>query len=490
MLSIKWREQPLFFCLILVVFSLCLNLYIIQIHPFLHEWDERFHALVAKNLSFDLLKPMLYRNSPIEIPNESWAHTSIWLHKQPLFLWQMALSIRMFGLKIWAIRLPSVIMLSLLVFPIYRISFLISNQKTGFLAAFLTVTNWYILEHVDGYMGMDHNDMAFMFYVTFSIWSLMEYIKNPDIKFVMLIGLFSGCAMLNKWITGLVVFEGMFIYLLFFCYRPKRTNVLFHLALSLFIAFCVFLPWQIYTYLQFYDVAIKEWSYNQQHFTNVVEGHYQKPFFYFLELSNQFHLLFFFIPIGILLFFYKKDNYRFVMPLIAMTMSIYIFFTIAATKISSYTMVTMPIIFIFIAYAITKTIDAFLARNSIFYWFYPPAIIICAIINFNYPKLVCDYTSTGSEWFQKNNLSKFENAQTFNTLNKVLNNKTVIVGLRNHLEVDAMFYTSFYCYNDKITLHEIKDLQSKGYKIAAFKNSVPEVLERDKSVQILNFDIY
>lgn len=53
---------------------------------YLHEWDERYHALVAKNLAGHLLLPTLYDNPVLPADYRDWTHSTVWLHKQPLSL--------------------------------------------------------------------------------------------------------------------------------------------------------------------------------------------------------------------------------------------------------------------------------------------------------------------------------------------------------------------------------------------------------------------
>ena len=54
--------------------------------PFLNLWDERFHALVAKNLMNHPLMPTLYDDPVVSMAYDRWDRATIWLHKQPLFL--------------------------------------------------------------------------------------------------------------------------------------------------------------------------------------------------------------------------------------------------------------------------------------------------------------------------------------------------------------------------------------------------------------------
>jgi 4-amino-4-deoxy-L-arabinose transferase len=69
----------------------------------------------------------------------AWCCNHIWLHKQPLFLWQMALSMKIFGINEVALRIPNMLMSSMLTLFIYRIGSIWANKYVGFIAAFISV---------------------------------------------------------------------------------------------------------------------------------------------------------------------------------------------------------------------------------------------------------------------------------------------------------------------------------------------------------------
>jgi 4-amino-4-deoxy-L-arabinose transferase-like glycosyltransferase len=171
-------------------------------------WDERFHALVAKNMLENPFIPMLYTENPVEIDNSFWSMGHIWLHKQPLFLWQIALSFKIFGINEIALRLPNIIMCSLLIYPLFQLGRILVNERTGFMTSFLFITSFYFGELVAGWQLLDHNDIAFLFYTTLSIWAWVEYTEREKKSWILLAGLFSGLAILNKWLVGLLVFAG------------------------------------------------------------------------------------------------------------------------------------------------------------------------------------------------------------------------------------------------------------------------------------------
>ena len=95
--------------LILVVLGITLRVFAGS-DLFLHDWDERYHALVAKNMMDDPFTPMLYQNPILGYDIENWCGNHIWLHKQPLPLWMMSASMSVFGINEIALRLPSILL--------------------------------------------------------------------------------------------------------------------------------------------------------------------------------------------------------------------------------------------------------------------------------------------------------------------------------------------------------------------------------------------
>src|SRR6185312_9273700 len=139
--------------------------FVIYLDPFLHVWDEKFHALVARNMMGNPFKPMLVKNPLVPFDYRIWVYNHIWLHKQPLFLWQMALSMKLFGVSEFTLRYPSVLMGTLAVWLVYRICLLLTKDtKTAFTAALFTCFSCLLLEFTSGFQGMDANDIAFIFY--------------------------------------------------------------------------------------------------------------------------------------------------------------------------------------------------------------------------------------------------------------------------------------------------------------------------------------
>ena len=66
-------------------------------HPYISQWDEAYHALVAKNLTAHPLAPTLYEEQALPADEREWTRAGVWLHKPPLPLWLMAAGIAAFG---------------------------------------------------------------------------------------------------------------------------------------------------------------------------------------------------------------------------------------------------------------------------------------------------------------------------------------------------------------------------------------------------------
>ncbi len=194
-----FRNKIQWSLLLLVLASLMLRLHMIALDPFLHNWDERFHALVSRHMMEDPFRPRLYTNPALPFDYKSWCCNHIWLHKQPLYLWQMALSMKVFGINEIALRLPSAIMGALMVFFIFRIAKKLTGRDgTAFLSALFFSLSYYQLELTSGLISLDHNDIAFSFYILASFWAFSEYLGQRKIRWVLLIGLFAGAAILCK----------------------------------------------------------------------------------------------------------------------------------------------------------------------------------------------------------------------------------------------------------------------------------------------------
>jgi len=355
-----WKVSEKLHVYFLLASALVIYVSAIFLTAYANIWDERVHLLVAKNAAQHGFMPVLYVNPVLNLPYDSWVECTVWLHKQPFFIWMMALSAKVFGPHLWAFRLPSALFMCLTVVAIYDISKSYLDKIGSFFAVLFALTSSYFIQLVSGRIGMEHNDIAFISLITFSFWAFHKYISTSRFKFVLLIGLFCGLAVLTKWLVGLLVFSAWGIYLL--SSRQLNKQRIIHLAIAIGVCFLIFIPWQLFIFAKYPLLAAKEMALNALHFTDVVEDHSGNSWFHLNILAELFGKLlpFIFLPAMFSLFKrLKAHSTPLALSFIGMTAVLHLFFSIAATKMANFTLPAFAIICLafgaFIADLINKT---------------------------------------------------------------------------------------------------------------------------------------
>lgn len=266
----------------------------------------------------------------------------------------MAASIKLFGPTIFAVRFPSVILHAVTAIFILSIAKRFLNQKLALLAALLFGLSSYFNDYVSGAIGMDHNDVSFVFYITLSYWSYLKYRENNRTrKWQIIIGLAIGAAILTKWLVGLLLFSGWGIVLLI----EDRKNIQEwkNIIFTFFIAIVVALPWQIYCAIRFPVEYQYELTFNSLHFTKTVEAHSGDVLFYWNVMDDTYgggNLIKWLIILGLILMIYhsirQRNYWKLILPLAFIVT--HLFFTLAATKLQGYTTIVAFSGFIMLLY--------------------------------------------------------------------------------------------------------------------------------------------
>jgi 4-amino-4-deoxy-L-arabinose transferase len=131
----------------------------------LHPWDERYHALVAKNLIAHPLTPTLRVDPILEYDYRNWASNHVWLHKPPLALWMQAASMRVFGVHEWPMRLPSLLFSTGAVLATYALGRLLISPPVGLVAAAFHAVHGFSVDLAAGRRATDHVDTLLLFTV-------------------------------------------------------------------------------------------------------------------------------------------------------------------------------------------------------------------------------------------------------------------------------------------------------------------------------------
>jgi len=470
--------------------ALCLFGFAALLDPFLCMWDERFHALVAKNMINHPLMPTLYDDPVVNMAYDKWDRYHIWLHKQPLFLWQIALSFKIFGISEFTLRIPSIVLGMILVIVTYRSGKLLVNQRVGYISGILMMTTFYIVELIAGRQAIEHNDVAFLAYISLSIWSFIEYNYTRKKKWIYLIGLFSGMAILCKWLIGLLVYFGWF--LLRILQKKFKLSENKDILKSIPVALLIAAPWQIFTFIRYPAEAAEASRFNILHFLTAVDGLSGDIWYHFIKFNTIYGVAGSFLIIPSLYIMYKRCNDKNLFySLLGMVLFVYVFFTVAASKMPSFTIIASMMIIIafgslldYIFYYLEKYIKPQKMQASIF---------IVSILVISLFRLDIEYLQERHTTWKNTNIATrmlTHNKEVFKSLD--LPEKTVLFNVKGRHYIEAMFYTGLSAYNFIPSYEQYKEIKEKGRNIAIFNSNrteIPDYLKNDSTIILIDKEI-
>jgi len=488
-----FRERKKTGVALLLFSAFLMRLLMISLDPFVQEWDERFHALVGKHMMEHPFKPMLILNPILAQSPLDWGSGHIWVHKQPLFLWQMGLSMKLFGINTFAMRLPSAIMGTIMVWMIFDVALQwMKDERIAFIAAFIGAFAYYSLELTSGRQSLEHNDLAFTFYVTCSLWAFTRFvILNGSWKWALLVGVFAGCAILNKWLTGLLVYGGWGLYLLLSKWKSEPKKYL-QLIFSIIVCGIVFIPWQLYILKEFPAESAIAFGYNFKHMSDNL-GHPGSAWFHIRYLRTAYHnILLLLLPLGIIYAFKNKAlDMKLSISFMAMIVAIFLFFSIlVATKMSAFVYPVSALIIILSAAGLYYMCSsAFNYLNIIELHRNQLLVIITLCIGYVFLKPIDIATQRSVENQWRNN--KIHNATIYKNLEDSIAENYVILNCRPYENIELMFYKNTLAYHWYPEPKVLDSLQAVGYKFAAFEykndpQQLPKWITSDSTILILD----
>ncbi len=466
--------------------TLLLGIHVSLINPYLNLWDEQFNALVAKNTMNNFFKPMLYANPVLDYDYKDWAHNAVWLHKQPLFLWQMAISMKLFGVNELGVRLPSIVMHALMPLFIYRIGKISFNSALGYYGAlFFAVAN-YPLQLAVGIYGTDHNDTAFLFYTTASFWAWFEYQQSKKRYWIVLIGIFSGCAVLVKWLVGLLVYSAWGLV------KIVKKEFIFNLQLhidfiiSICITFLIFLPWQFYILFQYPLEAHYEYAMNTKHLFEPVENHSGSIWFHIDALKLLYgsgDLIPFILLAGLISLGLRVQNIAYRVALLAPIVIVYLFFSLVSTKIESFCLIVTPFVLLGLASLTCHIID-----------------FLCLKIRLDYIKKILIFLSLMVACFFLVNLPdiysnayrphRMRDMELIKKIQGQLRDDPYVIfnaELSGNGHIPIMFYTPYIAYDFIPSQEQLNAVFAKGFKVAVIHSStLPEYIKNSSDIYIID----
>lgn len=470
--------------LILTAGAFVLRLLMTSTDPFLYDWDEQYHALVAQHLSAHPGTPTLYDDPQLPVDITRWAHNHIWLHKPPLFLWLIAISIKIFGATPFAVKLPSVILSALMAPAVYSIVKRLISERAGFIAAVLLAAHSYSIQLVSGFRNTDHNDVIFSAFVLFSFWAWIRYTDTERKRDAILVGLLVGCAVLVKWLPGILVFGPWGLWLLQKANRKDKTKWV-HLVIAAVATLALVLPWQYHIYKNFPAEAAFESYYNWMHLKIPMEGHDGPWYYHFDQLRELLGWIVVIISIpGLMLFAIQDTKHKRALLIVVAVIFLLVFYTIAPTKMPLFMLPVIPFFLAGIAVLIDKVFDGIFKKK------FAAAIVISiiAVLILDIPGVVTNHSSLSELAWYRDEMIGTRNKAEFYLEQKQQAGETkrgVIFNFPENERAAFMFYTGDIAYTETPSIDSLNMIASRGFAVSAYENQfLPPAYKSDSTIRL------
>ncbi|MFM2386986.1 MAG: hypothetical protein RL660_1743 [Bacteroidota bacterium] len=471
----SWRSlsqgKILLSLLLLLLCGLALRAYV-STDLYLHDWDERYHALVAKNLVHHPLIPTLYDKPILPYLPTNWTGNHIWLSKPPIPLWLMSLSIYIGGNNEISIRIPSLIASILSIVLTFKIAKALFDYRIAWLAAFLHSIHGMLIELASGRISSDHVETIFIFLVELAIWlALLSTIKTKKHNlYLVLCGLTIGLAFLSKFLPAFVVLP----IWLSFALQSKSVS-----SLRIFAQFCVLtcialavsLSWICYTHFAFPAESNELIALLTRPLNSTVQKHGGSAWYYVDCIRMIFGELVYLPLLWLLYSAYKAFRDSCYLPFCLWILIPLIVFSIADTKRETYLLIAAPAIFI-----VTAIFWFWLLAYSIdkkHRWLYNLVLLLLIALPLR-------YTIERVKPFQQHNRNT-EWAIALRKLHKQNITKGVLFNYDRPIE--AMFYTNLIAYETLPQPNIIITLLEQGYAVLINDNEkLPQSIRAIKGV--------
>jgi len=420
---------------------------------YLHDWDEKYHALVAKNLINHPFKPTLYDNPLLPYQLERWVENNVWLEKGPIPLWNCAVSLRLFGLNEVAVRIPAIVLSTIAILLTFLIGKLLFNRKVGLMASFLHSVNGLLIEVAGGRVSSDMVETTFIFFVELGVFIGVYAIIHRKLYLMsMLIGFITGCSLLCKWSPGLIVIP---VWLAGAYFSKKYTIKQLFLCIIFMSVSCglTFSAWIIYilnTFPQEAKFVLRKFlfAYNKS-----FEGHEAPFYYYFDHILRMIFGELVYIPLLLSLYFlfWKRRRWQLILISVWWLVPIVIF-SFGAMKRQTYMLISAPAIFLIISFC----------------WFYLKSVRekvkfkwVVSIVLFLLIALPVRYCIERVKPFERRDRNPDWAVKARSLRYKIpAGNNVVIFNVEKNIEI--MFYNDCTAYQKLPSLDTLKQLQSQG----------------------------
>ncbi|MFK8005600.1 MAG: ArnT family glycosyltransferase [Saprospiraceae bacterium] len=280
----------------------CLPLFLhLDVAP-LHLWDESRQAVNALEM----------------LENGNWFVThyrsepDMWNTKPPLLIWLQVLCFKIFGVGVFAVRLPSALAgLATVLLLFFFCKKYLHNQLLGFCAAFvLLTTQGFISNHVT---RTGDYDALLTFWTTLTVFLFFAWINSEDTKqkrnLLYATALSIAAAVLTKSIMGFVLLPPLFLFLIWKKQlQTLFTSIHFYGAVSIFLTIVLGYYFLRENQNPGYLEAVLENDIRGRYF-ETQEGNNRSFFFHMRKIyEERFVPWLYFLPLGFLATFFAKPR--------------------------------------------------------------------------------------------------------------------------------------------------------------------------------------
>ena len=218
----------------IVLFAMALMVNLTGINVDFFTDDPGLYASIAKN--------MLYKNDFLQL----YTYGQDWLDKPHFPFWMAYLSFKIFGVSVWAYRLPALLFFALGLLYTFLFARKYYSQNVATTAVLILITAQY------AFMGnIDVRAEPYLLALIIgSIYHISNLHDRLSISNLLLAALFTACAIMTKGIFVIVAIYGALLGQLIF---QKKLKQLFSLKfIGLYLLTLVFVLPELYTlYIQF-----------------------------------------------------------------------------------------------------------------------------------------------------------------------------------------------------------------------------------------------
>jgi len=253
-------------------------------HPYISQWDEAYHALVAKNLTAHPLEPTLYEEAVLPADDRDWTKARVWLHKPPLPLWLMAAGIAAFGENELSFRLPAVVLDTLMILLIFLLAGELlgaARRPAGLFAAAFYAINPFMIRLVSGRIPNDTPNAVTVFFVTLTILLFAVSARKNSRAYAAAAGFSLGLGTLCMSAVALLGLAASLPLLLFA--RGARGSARLLAVAFVALAAAAF-PWPLYCLSRWPELWLHESAAHAvRHLSFVLDGH-AHPWWWYLKI--------------------------------------------------------------------------------------------------------------------------------------------------------------------------------------------------------------